>query len=343
MTNSNGLLDALLLVMKWPRLSAFLTTTLMVLQIPNALSEVVIQKDYPNKPIRMVVPYVAGGPMDFIGRTLDKKLTSTLGQPFIIDNRAGAGGAIGTDIVTKSAPDGYTMLNTSSSHASLAIVSKSLTFDPIKDLTPITLVANSVGFIIAARPDLPAKNLQEFIADAKLHPNQYNYGSGGIGNVMHFAAESFSLSAGIQMTHVPFKGVGQALTELLAGRIDIFTGPATAVLPYIKTGKLKALAITANKRWSELPEVPTTTEAGVKGFVYIPWYGFWFPAGTPKEYVYKMRNEIAKALDDPEVKKSFADQGFVTVGSTPEEFAKVIVDEIEANKKLATKVDFSPR
>ncbi len=301
------------------------------------------QTDYPNRPIRIVIPYVAGGPMDFIGRTLGQRLTPVVGQSFIVDNKPGAGGALGSDIVAKSPPDGYTILDTSSSHASLPIVSPALPYDPIKDFQPITLVANSVGFVIATRPDLPAKNLQEFIVDAKANPDKYTYGSGGIGNVMHFATEFFNNSAGIKMVHVPYKGVGQALTDLMSGRIDVFIGPGTAIAPYVKAGKIKALAITANKRWTELPDTPTADEAGVKGFVYAPWYGFWFPAGVPREYVNRLRNEIAKILSEPEVKKSFYEQGFVTVGSTPEEFAKVIANEIEVNKKLATKIDFSEK
>jgi len=221
------------------------------------------------------------------------------------------------------------------------VVSASLPYDPIKDFAPITLVANSVGFVVAARPDLPAKNLRELLADAKANPGKYTFGSGGVGNVMHFAAEFLCSSADVKMTHVPFKGVSQSLNDLVAGRIDFVIGAPTAVLPLIKAGKLKALAITASKRWSELPDVPTIDEAAVKGFVYTPWYGFWFPAGTPNEQVNRLRNEVAKLLDDPEIKRSFAEQGFATVGSTPAEFSKVIADEIAMNKKLATRVDFT--
>ena len=301
----------------------------------------VAARDYPNHPIKMVIPYAAGGPMDFIGRTLGPRLNQALGQAVVIDNRAGAGGAIGTDVVAKSAPDGYTLLNTSSSHASLPVVSASLPYDPVKDFAPITLVANSVGFVMAARPDLPAKNLKELLADAKAHPGQYTFGSGGVGNVMHFAAEFLASSADVKFTHVPFKGVSQSLNDLVAGRIDFVIGAPTAVLPLIKAGKLKPLAITARKRWSELPDVPTIDEAGVKGFVYTPWYGFWFPAGVPAEHVTRMRNEVAKLLDEPEIKKAFAEQGFATVGSTPAEFSKIVADEIAMNKKLAQRVDFT--
>ena len=300
------------------------------------------QKDYPNHPIRMVVPYVAGGPMDFIGRTLNQKMAPSLGQNFVIDNRAGAGGAIGTGVVAKSAPDGYTLLNTSSSHASLPVVSPSLSYDPVKDFTPITLVANSVGFVVAVGPSVKANTLQEFIADAKARPEKLNYGSGGVGNVMQFAAEFFNTSAGTKINHVPYKGVGEAITDLMAGRIDVCIGSATALLPLVKSGKLRALAITGKTRWALMPDVPTVDEAGVKGFVYTPWYGLWYPAGTPTEYVTRMRQEVVKALEDPEVKRSFAEQGYVTVGSTPAEFAKVIADEIDANKRLAAKINFAP-
>jgi tripartite-type tricarboxylate transporter receptor subunit TctC len=307
----------------------------------NTNAQTAPARDYPNHPIKMVIPYAAGGPMDFIGRALAPRLAQNLGQPIVIDNRAGAGGAIGTDVVAKSTPDGYTMLNTSSSHASLPVVSASLPYDPLKDFAPITLVANSVGFVVAARPDLPVKNLKELLTDAKANPGKYTFGSGGVGNVMHFAAEFLCTSADVKMTHVPFKGVSQSLNDLVAGRIDFVIGAPTAVLPLIKAGKLKPLAITARKRWSELPDVPTIDEAAVKGFVYTPWYGFWFPAGVPTEHVTRMRNEVSKLLEEPEIKRAFAEQGFATVGSTPAEFSKVISDEIAMNKKLATRVDFT--
>jgi len=159
--------------------------------------------------------------------------------------------------------------------------------------------------------------------------------------VMHFAGEFLSSSADVKMTHVPFKGVSQSLNDLVAGRIDFVIGAPTAVLPLIKAGKLKALAITARKRWSELPDVPTVDEAGIKGFVYTPWYGFWFPVGVPLEFVNRLRNEVAKILEEPEVKRAFAEQGFAVVGSSPIDFAKTVAEEIAMNKKLAQRVDFT--
>jgi tripartite-type tricarboxylate transporter receptor subunit TctC len=299
--------------------------------------------NWPDHPIRVVVPYAAGGPMDFIGHTLGQKIQASLGQNFVIDNRAGAGGSIGADIVAKAPPDGYTLLDTSSSHASLPVVMKSLPYDSIKDFAPITLVANSVGFIMAAHPQVPANTLPEFIKLAKANPGKYTFGSGGVGNVMQFAAEFFDASAGTKLTHVPYKGVGQAITDLLGGRIDICFGPATALKSFVQSGKLKAYGITAKQRWSELPNVPTIDEGGVKGFAYVPWYGFWFPAGTPDAYVQRMRNEIAKALEDPQVKRAFETQGFAPVASTSAEFAKIINEEIAANKKLAARIHLEPQ
>lgn len=302
-----------------------------------------VQRDYPSKAIRVIVPYAAGGPMDYIGRMLGRKMAPTLGQQLVIDNRPGAGGALGSDVVAKAPPDGYTMLHTSSSHASLPVITKSLPYDAVRDFAPVTLIVNSVGFLFVAHPAVPAASIKDFVAAAKGHPGKITYGSGGIGNVMHFAAEIFNDKAGTQLTHVPYKGVGQAITDLLGGRIDTCFGPATALLPHIRTGKLKALGITALHRWNELPDVPTIDEAGVKGYEFVPWYGLWFPAATPQPYVTRIRDEVAKAMDDPEMKRAFGEQGFVPVASTPAEFAKIISQEIETNKRLAAKIGLEPQ
>ncbi|TAK85902.1 MAG: tripartite tricarboxylate transporter substrate binding protein [Betaproteobacteria bacterium] len=316
-------------------------TAALLVAMPQYGKAQQVQKDYPNKPIRIVVPYAAGGPMDFTGRTIGQKISAVLGQNLIIDNRPGAGGAIGADYVAKSPPDGYTMLHTSSSHASIPAVSKSLPYDSIKDFAPITQVASNVGFIMAARSDLPAKSVQQLVADAKANPGKYTYGSGGVGNIMQFAAEYFNNAAGTQITHVPYKGVGQAITDLIGGRIDLVFASAPALLPHIQSGRIKALGLAGVNRWDKLPDVPTIDEAGLKGFKYMPWYGFWFPARTPKEYVTLMRNEVVKALQHPDVKLAFSEQGFVAVGSTPEEFAKLIAEEIQANTALARRLNIS--
>jgi tripartite-type tricarboxylate transporter receptor subunit TctC len=300
-------------------------------------------KDYPSKPIRVVVPYAAGGPMDFIGRVLGNKMAPTLRQNLIVDNRVGAGGTIGTAAVAKSPPDGYTILLTSSSHASLPVVLKSVPYDAVKDFAPITLVAHSVGFILVAHPSVPAKSVKELVALAKAQPGKITYASAGVGNVMHLAAESFNLMAGTQMVHVPYKGVGQAIGDLLGGRIDVSFVPGTAGLAHIQSGKLRALGLAAPARWSEIRTVPTIDEAGVRGYKYAPFYALWFPAGAPQEYIIRIRNEVVGALADPDVKRAFAEQGFITVGSTPAELGKAVLDELEFNRKLVAKIGLAPQ
>ena len=318
---------------------SLLPAVVLALPIPAAYAQAV-QADYPTKPIRVVVPYAAGGPMDYIGRSLGRKMQNV--TTLVIDNRPGAGGALGTDLVAKAPPDGYTILHTSSSHASLPVITKVLPYDAVKDFTPITLIVNSVGFLFVAQTGITAKTVPEFIAAAKAQPGKITYGSAGVGNVMHFAAELFNDKAGTQLMHIPYKGVGQAIVDLAAGRVDTCFGPATALLPQIKTGRIKALGITAATRWSGLPDVPTIDESGVKGYIFVPWYGLWFPARTPEAYVKRIRNEVAVALKDPEISTAMGEQGFAPVGSTPAEFAKVIVDEIQTNRRLAAKINLQP-
>ena len=298
--------------------------------------------DYPSRPIRMVVPFVPGG-IDAVGLVLGRKISPAIGQNMFIDNRAGAGGAIGTDIVAKSPPDGYTILLTSSGHASLPSVMKSLPYDPVKDFSPITLAARSVGFVLVVHPNVPAHSIKELIALAKAQPRKLTYGSTGVGAVVHLATESFNMLAGTQITHVPYKGTGGAIMDLMTGRIDMFIMVGTLALEHIRSGRLRALGITGQMRWNQLPDLPTIDEAGLKGYSYVVWYGMWFPAGTPTEYVTRIRSEVIKALDDPETKRAFADQGFVGVGSTPQEFRKTISDDIEFHRRLVNQIGLTPQ
>jgi len=299
-----------------------------------------VAQDYPSKPIRLIVSAVAGGPFDFIGRTLGRSMQNVM--TLVLDNRGGAGGMVATDMVAKAQPDGYTMLIASSSHAILPVITKNLPYDAVKDVAPITMIATSVGFLMVVNPGIPARTVQQFIAVAKAQPGKLSFGSAGVGNVMHFAAEMFNSMADTRTTHIPYKGVAQVLPDLIGGRVDFTFGPPVTLLPHVKSEKLRALGITAKTRWSELPEVPTIDEQGVKGYVYLVWYGFWFPGGTPNQYATRMRNEMAKALEDPEVRRSFAEQGFVPVASTPAEFTKTILADIEANKRLAARIGLKP-
>ncbi len=300
-------------------------------------------KDYPSKPIRLVVPYAPGGGMDFIGHVLGQKIAAAIGQNLFVDNRAGASGTIGTDTVAKSLPDGYTILLTSSAHASLPSVYKTLPYDAVKDFMPITLVARSVGFVLVVHPSVPARSVKQLIALAKARPGALNYASSGVGSPIHFATEAFNVMAGVQMTHVPYEGTGPAIIDTIGGRIDAYIPPGTAALEHIRSGKLRALGITALARWSQLADVPTIDEAGLKGYSYAIWYGLWFPADAPAEYVARIRTEVVKAFEDPELKRRFAEQGFVPVGSTPQEFVKTIVDEIALHRKLAARMGLKPQ
>lgn len=303
-------------------------------------------KDYPSKPIRLVVPYAPGGSMDFIGGLLAKKIGPSVGQNMFIDNRPGGGGSIGTAVAAKAAPDGYTILHTSSSHTTLAVLFKSLPYDPVTSFVPVTQLARAVGSVLTVHPSVPAQTVKEFVALAKAHPGKLNYGTGGIGNIMHFKAEAFSMLTGIKMTHVPYKGSGQAIIDFLAGRIDAAVITASSVLSHIRAGRLRGLALTATVRWSELPDLPTMPEAGVKDYkdhMFETWYGLWFPAGVPAGYVTRVRAEAVKAFEDPETKRALAGRGFVTVLSTPQEFHKKIVDGIEFDRILAKRIGLEPQ
>lgn len=321
----------------------FLFTVLLACAPAESFGQQQVAKDYPSRPIRLVVPFVAGGSMDFIGQVLGQKIAPVIGQNLFIDNRSGAGGAMGTSVVAKSAPDGYTILLASSGHAILPSISKSLPYDAVKDFTPITLVANSAGTVLVVHPSVPARSVKEFIALAKGHPGKLNYGSGGMGHVMHFAAESFNVRTGTQLVHVPYRGVGQAIIDLIAGRTDVGFVSATVSVPHIQSGKLRPLAITAPARWSELADVPTMDEAGVKGYTYLIWYGMWFPAGTPAAYVTRIRNEVVRALEDPATRQAFHERGLLPVVSTPQEFSKTIVDGIEFHQRLVARIGLPPQ
>ena len=304
----------------------------------HAMAQQKAAPEYPSRAIRMVVPYPAGSSIDFSGHVLGQKFGAVYGQNFFIENRSGAAGAIGADIVAKAAPDGYTMLLTSSSHTSLPNVAKSLPYDTIKDFAPVTLAARSVGSVLIVHPSVPARTVAEFIAVAKARPNTLNYGSGGIGNLMHFAAELFNVAAGTQTTHVPYKGSAQVIVDLAGGRIDMSVMSAVSSVGYIRSGKVRALAITAPQRWDKLADVPTMEEAGVRDCVYAAWYGFWFPAGTPVEYITRFHAETVKAFEDAAIRRKFTDEGLIPVGAAPLEFSRVIAADIDFHRRLVARI-----
>ena len=325
--------------------TAFRWTTSIGAVIPAALSLFVsntafAQKaaaDYPSKPIRFVVPFVPGGPMDVIGRLVGQKLTTAWGQNIIIDNRAGAGGIIGTEIAAKSPPDGYTVLHTSSAHAMLPAFNK-LPYDPVRDFAAVSTATRTVGYLLAVHPSIPVNTMGELIALAKKNPGRLNYGNSGYGGVLHVGMELFNAAAGIKMTTVQYKGIGQLVTDLAGGHIDLAFLTASSAVGMAKSGKVKALAMSGAKRWKQLPDVPTVMEGGVKDFEYYAWFGFWYPAGTPVETVNKLQGELAKAVAAPDVLARFDELGFESHILSPAEFTKLVQTDIDKTRKLAAQL-----
>ncbi|MDO8596653.1 MAG: tripartite tricarboxylate transporter substrate binding protein [Sulfuricaulis sp.] len=293
--------------------------------------------DYPNKPIRGIVPFVPGGPNDVIGRLVGQKLMAAWGHNLIIDNRGGAGGIIGTEMVAKSAPDGYTVLISTSAHALLPAFNK-LPYDPVRDFAAITTSSRVPGYLLGVHPSMPVRSVKELIALAKKNPGKLNYGSSGIGGVLHVATEMFNSAAGIKMTVVHYKGIGQLITDLVGGHIDLSFLTLSTAVGMVKSGQVKAIAISGKNRWKHLPDVPTVDEAGVKGFEYYAWFGFWFPAGTPTEIVSKFHDEVAKAVAAPDLVQRFDELGFVPFIQKPDEFTNLVQKDIDAAKKLATQL-----
>jgi tripartite-type tricarboxylate transporter receptor subunit TctC len=280
---------------------------------------------YPEKPITLVVPYTPGGVTDALARAIAKSLSDRIQQPVIVENRPGGGGNIGAGAVARASADGYTLLmGSAATHAINASLYMKMPFDHIKDFAPITLVAE-VPNILVVHPSLPVHNVKELIAYAKSNPNQLNFGSSGAGGTIHLSGELFKTMAGVQMTHVPYKGSAPAVTDLLGGHIQLTFD--SSVVPYIKTGKLRALGVTSAKRSSALPDIPTIAEAGLPGYESTAWFGILAPAGTPEPVITKLNHELVAALRDPAVQKWMQFQGFDVVGDSPAEFAAHIKKE----------------
>ncbi len=292
--------------------------------------------DYPSKPIRLVVPYAPGGGADSVARIVAKKVSENIGQPIVIENKGGAGSILGTDIVAKAEPDGYTLLLGQSGPISInPAVYKSLPYDPVKDFAPVTMTT-AYPYILVVNADLPVKSLQELVALARSKPGAMNYGSTGVGAANHLVAELFNAKAGLKMTHVPYRGTALAVGDLLGGQLTMVFGDPISVLSQMKAGKLRALAVTSLERSSVAPEVPTVAESGYPGFEALAWHGILAPAKTPPAIVQKLNAEIVKALADPTTKKLLEDQAMQTVGNTPEAFAAFIQKDIVLWKAVAT-------
>lgn len=298
-------------------------------------SAAALAADYPTKPIKIVVPYAPGGGADSVARIVARKVSDNTDQVIVIENKGGAGAILGTEQVAKAEPDGYTLLLGQSGPISInPAVYKSLPYDPVRDFAPI-IMTTAYPYILVVNAELPAKTMQELVALAKSKPDALNYGSTGVGAANHLVAELFDSRAGIKLVHVPYRGTALAVGDLLAGQLTMVFGDPISVLPHIKSGKLRALAVTSLERSPVAPEVPTVAEAGYPGFEALAWHGILAPARTPPEIVRKLNEELVKALRDPGTRELLANQAMQPVGDTPEAFAAFIQKDIATWRAVA--------
>jgi tripartite-type tricarboxylate transporter receptor subunit TctC len=281
---------------------------------------------FPDKPVRLVVPYAAGGSTDVISRTLGQKLSEMWGQPVVIDNRPGASTIIGTDIVAKSAPDGYTLLVTTASFTIVPSLFDKLPYDSAKDFQPITLI-NTTPLVLVVNPSVPARSVQELIALARARPGALNFGSAGSGGSNHLAGELFNAMAGVKMVHVPYKGNAPALNDLVGGHVDLVFNGLTSAIPLIRAGKLRPLAMTSLARAGALPEIPTLDELGMRGFQAVGWNGLSAPARTPPEVIARISADVLKVIRSPELIERLKLEGSDPVGNSPQQFAAFLREE----------------
>ena len=296
------------------------------------------QKDYPSKPIRLIVPFAAGGGTDIVARLLAQKLNEAFRQPVIVDNRAGGGGTFGAEVTVRATPDGYTTIMMSGSYATNAAMYK-LPYDPVNDILPLGLIGDT-AFVVALHPGLPLHSVKELLTFAKSKPGALNYGSSGIGGIAHLSGELFDMLAGTKMTHVPYKGTGPALNDLLGGQIQLIFGSAPATIPLVRSNRLRALAVTTSKRSVALPDLPTVAEAGVPGYEVVLWYGVLGPKGLPQNIVGRWNAEIRRATKLPDMKDRLTAEGFEIADSPPEVFQAVLKRDVAKWTKVVRDAKF---
>ena len=300
-------------------------------------------QEYPSRPVRWIVPFAPGGPTDIMSRAIGEKLTQQWGQQLVLDNRGGAGGNIGAELVAKSAPDGYTvMIGHVGTHAINSALYPKMSYDPVRDFAPITLIA-TLPLALVVHPSVPSKSVRELVAQAKASPNKLNFASAGNGGPTHLAGELFKSMAKLDIVHVPYKGNAAALTELIGGQVQMMFSNFLTSMPHVRTGKLRALAVSTAKRSAQAPELPTVAEGGVPGYDVTPWYGILAPASTPRAIVMKWNQAVARIVALPDVQQRFVGQGIDLTSSTPEQFAALIKSEIpkwaRVVKESGAKVD----
>ena len=306
----------------------------LAMLVGSAWSAAVFAQTYPNRPIRLVIPFPPGGNVDTFGRPLVRLVEAQLGQPVVIDNRGGANGIVGMEIVAKAPPDGYTLLNTSFAFAINPSIYRKLPFDIERDFVPITMVAAGLGYVLTVHASVPANSVKELIALAKKQPLRYS--SPGVGNGQHLAAALFAVRAGIDLLHIPYKGGGPSLNALLANEVHLTFTAAAVGAPHFKSGRLRALGVSGDARLSSLPEVPTIAETGVPGFFYdAGWHAWFAPARTPDAIVNRVQAEIHKALQDPKLREFFAAGGYEPRGDAPAVFQKIFRADIKRFAEIA--------
>jgi tripartite-type tricarboxylate transporter receptor subunit TctC len=303
--------------------NAFLTSVMALL-----FAGPILAQSFPAKPVRVVVPYPPGGPTDIVARVLFQQVAEATGQQFLIDNRAGAGGNIGAELVAKSPPDGYTVLIGTTAHAINMSLFKNLNYDIQKDLMPVSLLTQG-PLVLVAHPQFPASSVKEVIELAKTKPGGLNFASSGNGQSTHLSAELFNSMAGIKMAHVPYKGSAPALTDVMSGQVDVMFDTTLSAMPFVKAGKLKALGLTSAVRSPAAPDVPTIAESGLPGYEVFAWNGVLVPAGTPKAIIQQLNDHIRKAMLLPQVKDKFSAQGFSASWNSPENFGVFLKNEVD--------------
>jgi tripartite-type tricarboxylate transporter receptor subunit TctC len=299
-----------------------------------AAAQAVWSQSYPTRPIRIIVTFPPGGPSDFVARAVGQKLTEAWGQQVVVDNRGGAAGIIGVELAARASPDGYTLLQGQSGGMSInpALHSK-LSYDPFRDFAPVSMLVVNPQMLVA-HPSLPVKSVKELVALAKRRPGQISYASAGHGSAQHLGMEMLKAMAGIDMLHVPYKGTGPALVDLFSGQVSLQFTSMPAVLPHVKTGKLKGIAVGSPRRSPAVPEVPTVAESGVPGFEFVAWYGLFAPAGTPPAIINRLNGQIVRILGDAELSQRLASQGAEPSPTTPEGLARYMREDHERWKKV---------
>lgn len=297
---------------------------------------------YPERPIRMMAPVAPGGAVDVVARIVSQKLSVLLNQNVVVDNRAGANYIIGTEIVANAPADGYTLLVTAGAHTINPAVYKKLPYDAIRDFTPVSHIANSGGLVIVVHPSFPARTLQELIDMAKASPGKISYASAGFGNLTHIGGELFQVMTGVKLTHIPYKSAGPAVNDVLGGQVPLMFGPSPVVVPMVQAGRLRALAYTGLKRSSQLPNVPTADELGIKGYEATGWYGLYGPRGMPRAIVERLSRAVKEIVDMPDTRERFNALNLEPIGSTPEQFAEFLKADLKKYAEIAKKAGIQP-